>query len=423
MSAFDVIIVGAGPVGATAANLLARAGKSVALLDACAFPRPALCAGWLNARVLLVLKQLQVSVERLGAQIFDTATFYTADLVRSVHPRFKSAPGFVVDRALMDQMLVRAAAGAGATVLEQHRVIDIIPREREVEVMIADRPALRARTAIIACGRNVPTLSRLGIGRPSEPPRLWSALRHWSAPVAASGDPPSPVASDPRDARARKRRTGRRDKIPIRVAPNPAAKSSGAPVLSDASISVILGLTRSGGFGVLTQSAQGINLAAHAHESPQELTAELENLCARLTEKKMLPAAADSCSCPNLPPNDAFACEPVLSPAGSALDMETHVGKHTLVIGDAGGFACAASNEGLYPGMWSAQIAAEVVAQALTAPNSQDVLMRFESRWRSEMGEYLRMPNTDIQFLMPLIFSNQSMADRMGAAFFCGQNI
>jgi hypothetical protein len=40
-----------------------------------------------------------------------------------------------------------------------------------------------------------------------------------------------------------------------------------------------------------------------------------------------------------------------------------------------------------------------------------------------QMANYIRPPHTDIQFLLPLIFTNQPMADRMGAAFFHGENI
>ena len=64
-----------------------------------------------------------------------------------------------------------------------------------------------------------------------------------------------------------------------------------------------------------------------------------------------------------------------------------------------------------------------VVIEALDGEHSQDVLMTFDSKWRMSMAEYLRPPGTDIQFLLPLIFSNQPMADRMGAAFFAGKNI
>ena len=49
--------------------------------------------------------------------------------------------------------------------------------------------------------------------------------------------------------------------------------------------------------------------------------------------------------------------------------------------------------------------------------------MKFDTAWRTQLADYLRPPQTDIQFLLPLIFSNQPMADRMGAAFFHGESI
>ena len=103
--------------------------------------------------------------------------------------------------------------------------------------------------------------------------------------------------------------------------------------------------------------------------------------------------------------------------------MDTHVAKRTLVIGDAGGFVSAASGEGIYPAMWSGQIAARVAAGALDADSTQDALFEFNKQWRTAMAEYLQPPNTDTQYLLPLIFSNQPMADRMGAAFFLGEAI
>ena len=47
----DVLVVGAGPAGATAARTLAAAGVSTMLLDRAAFPRHKPCGGALSARV------------------------------------------------------------------------------------------------------------------------------------------------------------------------------------------------------------------------------------------------------------------------------------------------------------------------------------------------------------------------------------
>jgi geranylgeranyl reductase family protein len=49
---FDVIVVGAGPAGSTAAKVLGEAGISTLLLDKSAFPRDKPCGGGISARVI-----------------------------------------------------------------------------------------------------------------------------------------------------------------------------------------------------------------------------------------------------------------------------------------------------------------------------------------------------------------------------------
>ena len=67
----DVLIVGAGPAGAIAATVLARAGVRVRLVDRTSFPRDKLCGDSLNPGTLAVPRRLKLSsvVERLGARI------------------------------------------------------------------------------------------------------------------------------------------------------------------------------------------------------------------------------------------------------------------------------------------------------------------------------------------------------------------
>ena len=57
-STFDVLIVGAGPSGAVATTVLARAGARVCLVDRARFPRPKLCGDTLNPGALAVLRRL-----------------------------------------------------------------------------------------------------------------------------------------------------------------------------------------------------------------------------------------------------------------------------------------------------------------------------------------------------------------------------
>ena len=54
----DVLIVGAGPAGSTAAFILAGRGLRVALLDRCDFPRPKLCGGLLTWKTVQGLERI-----------------------------------------------------------------------------------------------------------------------------------------------------------------------------------------------------------------------------------------------------------------------------------------------------------------------------------------------------------------------------
>ncbi|PYQ97353.1 MAG: hypothetical protein DMF97_14040 [Acidobacteria bacterium] len=57
----DCLIVGAGPAGAIAALVLARAGARVSLVDRAAFPRDKLCGDTVNPGTLALLRRLDLA--------------------------------------------------------------------------------------------------------------------------------------------------------------------------------------------------------------------------------------------------------------------------------------------------------------------------------------------------------------------------
>ena len=61
---YDVVVIGAGPAGVTAAILLTQKGRRVILLDRATFPREVVSSGWLNARCAPLLAELGVPVRR-----------------------------------------------------------------------------------------------------------------------------------------------------------------------------------------------------------------------------------------------------------------------------------------------------------------------------------------------------------------------
>ncbi|HYL71710.1 MAG TPA: FAD-dependent oxidoreductase, partial [Candidatus Dormibacteraeota bacterium] len=60
MRSCEVLIVGGGPAGSTAAWQLRRAGVDVLVLDRESFPRLKLCAGWITPEVV---RELEMDLE------------------------------------------------------------------------------------------------------------------------------------------------------------------------------------------------------------------------------------------------------------------------------------------------------------------------------------------------------------------------
>ena len=359
--------------------MLARKERSVLLVERGPLRRRDTQTAWVSAAAVPLLEAVGLDRKAVLDRPFTDLTFYNADLSKTAKPALASPAGYLVDRAAFDHALVQAAVKAGAKLRKDWPVAQIGLYEDQIEAKSGDGESLRGRVLVAAVGYGSDLAGRLH--RSGKPP----APAVWTAQVEATLKGPA------------------KSKSKSKPKPKP-----------EASVSVVLGLNRAGAFGLVMTTETRLAIAIGAGGGPQEVTRLFTDLCQRLAAGEVVPIDLSS---------EAARADVHPSPAGIALEMDTHVAKHTLIIGEAGGFVGAASNEGIYPAMWSAQLAAEVVHEALDSKHSQDVLMQFDSRWRMSMAEYLRPPNTDIQFLLPLIFSNQPMANRMGAAFFAGENI
>ena len=117
---YDVIIVGAGPAGSTAAITLAQKNYNVLLLDRQDFPRPKTCGDGIPPSSMQVLYDLGMTAE------VEQANFYPIHGIkfrlpggRIINTRFQSKqPGvdfFIAPRDQFDFMLQQKAIQSGAT--------------------------------------------------------------------------------------------------------------------------------------------------------------------------------------------------------------------------------------------------------------------------------------------------------------------
>ena len=135
----DVIVVGAGPAGSAAAAILARRGCRVLALERAKFPRPKPCGDYLNpgcgaalARIgaLEVVRNAAVPVPGMRIVAPDGTTAPTA---------FSSGSGYALPRETLDHLLAGYAAGAGASVVEEARVVGIAREDQGIRVTAEHR--------------------------------------------------------------------------------------------------------------------------------------------------------------------------------------------------------------------------------------------------------------------------------------------
>ena len=161
--AFDAIVIGAGPAGASTAILLARAGWRVALVEKAVFPRRKVCGECIAASNFPLLAALGVGAaiaDLAGPPLRRVAVMQGDHAFSAALPPYADARhrwGRALGREHLDALLLDQAGRAGATIFQPFtaRVLQNQPGQAVCEIArvhAAERGTLTAPVLIAAQG-------------------------------------------------------------------------------------------------------------------------------------------------------------------------------------------------------------------------------------------------------------------------------
>jgi geranylgeranyl reductase family protein len=361
----DVVVVGAGPGGATTAYHLAQAGLDVLMLEKAQFPREKVCGDGLTPRAVKQLIAMGIDINEDAGWIRNRGLRILGGGMRleMPWPDLSCFPsyGLVRPRQDFDEILARAAQKAGARLHENTTVTDPVRDDRSARVVgVRTRTAdggegatFRAPLVVVADGNSSRFSLALGIRKRDDRPMGVAFRKYFRSPrhdddwleswlELWDGDRPPP---------------GSRGDVSGRLLPG---------------YGWIFGVgdgTSNVGLGILNTSD------AFGKTDYRQL---LDRWLA------------------HLPAEWGFVQENSVGPTrGAALPMgfnrKPHYSDGALLVGDAGGMVNPMNGEGIAYAMESGRLAAEVIAQALAEPEGvrrERVLAGYPEALDAEYGGY-----------------------------------
>jgi geranylgeranyl reductase family protein len=192
----DVIVVGAGPSGATTAYYLAQAGLNVLLLEKARFPREKVCGDGLTPRAVKALIAMGVDVGPGSGWLHNKGLRVIGAGMRleMPWPELDSFPGYglVRTRSSLDETLARRAQAAGAKLLEgvavtgpvlddAGRIIGVTA-DSESGTARGDSRSFRARVVVAADGNSSRLSVAMGLRKRDDRPLGVAVRTYYTSP-------------------------------------------------------------------------------------------------------------------------------------------------------------------------------------------------------------------------------------------------
>ena len=184
----DVLIVGAGPGGSTAAYHLARNGLGVLMVEKAAFPREKVCGDGLTPRAVVQLQRLGIDTDDPRFERHGGLRIYSRRVTMELPwPDLDDFPpfGLMMTRSEFDELLARHAEKAGARLMERTEAVAPIQDDgwvtgaRIKSEQDDAETTVRARFVIAADGSSSRFASRAGVRRDPAKPLGIAARRYY----------------------------------------------------------------------------------------------------------------------------------------------------------------------------------------------------------------------------------------------------
>lgn len=195
----DVLVIGGGPAGSTAAFQLATAGVEVTLIDRATFPREKVCGESLSPGALARLRTIGMWNPADSAGGEPTAEPPPSQVVRGMRIRSphgvtffgryrpdRGSEGLAIRRTLFDQELLKSARRRGVVVREGVEALSAEPNPsggatvhiRSTGGLAAQK--IEARRVVIADGRRSFIARQMGFLEPPSSPRTDPGKRRYA---------------------------------------------------------------------------------------------------------------------------------------------------------------------------------------------------------------------------------------------------
>jgi geranylgeranyl reductase family protein len=365
----DVIVVGAGPAGSTAAAYLARAGLDVLLLEKATFPRDKVCGDGLTPRGVKQLIDLGIDTSIEAGWLHNRGLRVVGGpvTIELPWPDLASFPpyGAVRPRLDFDEMLARHAEKAGARLHERTTVTGAITDQRTGRILGVqgkhgpEKQPVEYRAALtLACdGVSARLALSLGMDKRADRPMGVAVRRYYTTPRTHDDFLESHLELWDRT---------------IPTQPRLLPGYGWIFGMGDGTSNVGLGiLSTSTAYGKTDYRAL---LRSWLDGTPREWGFREPNAVGKI--------------------------------GGAALPMSfnrtPHYRSGLLLVGDAGGMVNPFNGEGIAYAMQSAQLAAECAVQALARPQGsprERALRRYPATLRDELGGYFRLGNVFSQLI------------------------